>query len=63
MSPRAIVVREEPHDGPTRRTVYHPHSEGYEVEVQLWRQAAGGWWTTETKLLADVTVSRPEDSR
>ena len=63
MSPRAIVVREEPHDGPTKRTVYHPHADGFEVERQLWRASLGRWWTTDTELLADVTVSVPEGER
>jgi len=63
MGPNAIVVREEPTDGPARRRVYHPTRVGFEAEVQLWRLATGGWWTTETELLSDVTVSQPEADR
>ena len=63
MSPRAIVVREERHDGPTKRTIYHPHADGFEAEHQLWRASLGRWWTIETELLADVTVSVPEADR
>jgi len=60
VSPKAIVVRFEPHEGPTRRLVAHPYTEGYELECQWWRQSLGRWQTTETELLAAVSVSTAE---
>jgi len=63
MGPNALVVREQREAAPSRRTVYHARRVGYEAERQLWRAATGGWWTTETDLLADVTVSMPEAKR
>ena len=64
MSPEAIVVRERVVDGPTRRIVFDPRSDGrYERREQLWRLAIAGWHTTGTEIVADVTIDHPEADR
>ena len=59
MTPEAVVVRERVVDGPTRRFVYEPRSDGrYERREQLWRQALDGWHTTGTEIVDTVAIER-----
>ena len=63
MTPYAIVVRETPIEGATRRVVYEPRSDGhYERREQLWREAIAGWHTTGTEVVSDIAVERPEEA-
>ena len=57
MTPEAVAVRERVVDGPTRRIVYEPRSDGrYERREQLWRQALDGWHTTGTEIVDTVAI-------
>ena len=57
MTPDAVVVRERVVDGPTRRIVFEPRSDGrYERREQLWRQALDGWHTTGTEIVDTVAI-------
>ena len=57
MTPHAIVVRETVVDGPTRRIVYEPRSDGrYERSEQWWRLAIEGWHTTGTELVEQLAI-------
>ena len=57
MTPEAVVVRERVVDGPTRRIVFEPRSDGrYERREQLWRQALDGWHTTGTEIVDTVAI-------
>jgi len=59
--PDAIIVRESVVEGPTRRYVYHRlHTGAYERKTQLWREAADGWHTAGTEIVAAVAIDRPE---
>jgi len=57
MTPEALILRERVLDGPTRRIVYEPRSDGrYERREQLWRQALDGWHTTGTEIVETLAV-------
>jgi len=57
MTPEAVILRERVLDGPTRRIVYEPRSDGrYERREQLWRQALDGWHTTGTEIVETLAV-------
>ena len=59
--PDAVTIRVEPlGDGPTRRTVYHPRSDGrFDREEQLWRAAVDGWHTTGTETIEELHIDAP----
>ena len=57
MSPEAIVVRERVTDGPTRRIVFEPRSDGrYDRREQLWREAIAGWHTTGSEVVETLAI-------
>ena len=57
MTPEAVILRERVVDGPTRRIVFEPRSDGrYERREQLWRQALDGWHTTGTEIVDTVAI-------
>lgn len=59
--PSAIVIREEPlGDGPTRRRVYTPRSDGrFELSIELWRCSIDGWHTTGEEVIDDLAIDAP----